>query len=348
MHSRSRSVLLAALLVASLAGAAVPVGGQTGPDASAACPFPVSETDATGTGVTIEERPERIVVLSPSAAQTVWELDADDRVVGAPVGPYTEYLAGIERKENVLNADEFSVNREAVVALDPDLVLAANVVPDDTVEGLRAADQTVFKFGFGTSFGFVAEKTDRTGRLIGSCAAAAEANERYWDRIEAVENGTDAREQPRVLHYSGGPAGHVAAGSGTFIDEIIATAGGVNVAAENGVEGYGQINEEAIVEWDPEVILVSDDGPGVPDSEAFASTFAVRNDQVVAVDGNDLSQPAPRISIALESVAAALEAADTADAASPPESDPEDAAGFGAGVAVIALASAALLAGGRR
>lgn len=349
---RLRSVLLAALVVASVGVAAVsaPVGAQSGPDASPTCSFPVSETDATDTTVTVTERPERIVVLQPSTAQTVWELGAADRVVGAPVGPYTEYLAGIGTREDVTNADEFSVNREAVVALEADVVLAANVVPDDTVSGLRAADQTVFVFGFGTSLSSVAEKTELTGRLIGSCGAATDANAQYRDRIEAVENATEGRESPRVLHYSGGPAGHVVAGSGTFIDEIITTAGGTNVAAENGIEGYGQISDEAVVEWDPEVILVSEDGSGVPDSEAFASTFAVRNDQVVAVDGNYLSQPGPRVVIAIEELAAALEAAETegGDTAAGSESDPEDAPGFGAAAALIALAAGVLLAERRR
>ena len=337
MSLKIRSVSVATLLVVSLLIAVAPVGAQSGSHGSPECSFPVSETDATGRNVTVEERPERIVVLQASAAQTVWELDATDRVVGAPVVSYTEYLDGIEDKTNVLNADEFSVNREAVVELEADLVLAPNVVPDDTVASLREAEQTVFKFGFGTSLGFVAEKTELTGRLIGSCSEAAETNAAYYDRIEAVENGTDDYEAPRVLHYSDG----FTAGANTFIDEIITTAGGTNVAAENGVEGYGELNEEALVEWDPEVIVIADDGPGIPDSEAFDSTFAVRNDQVVALDGNYLSQPGPRIVIALEELAAALEAAETAE---PTEDQTDDTPGFGIGVASIALLSAALLA----
>ncbi len=338
MRFQIRTVLLAALIVGALVGLAAPVGAETPSEDVPECSFPVSETDATDTTVTIEERPERIVVLQPSAAQTVWELDAADRVVGAPVVTYTEYLEGIDGKANVLNADEFSVNQEAVVELEADLVLAPNIVPDDTVSSLREADQTVFKFGFGTSLEFVAEKTERTGRLIGSCAEAAETNEQYWDRIDAVRDGTDEYGSPEVLYYTDG----FGAGSGTFIDEIITTAGGVNVAAENGIEGYGEINEEALVEWDPDVILLSDDGPGIPDSEAFDSTFAARNDQVAAVNGNYISQPAPRIALALEEVAAVLAEAETAEKST--DEAVEDQAGFGVVVASIALLSTALLA----
>ncbi len=361
MRIQIRTALIAVLLVVSLVGVVTPIGAQTGAEDPAQCMFPFSETDATGTNVTIEERPERIVVLQPSAAQTVWELDADDRVVGAPVVTYTEYLDGIEEKTNVLNADEFSVNQEAVVELEADIVLAPNVVPDDTVESLREADQTVFKFDFGTSLEFVAAKTELTGQLIGSCAEAETVNDEYWDRIETVKAEAESYDSPNVLYYTDG----FAAGSGTFIGEILTTAGGVNVAAENGIDGYGEVNEEALIEWNPDVIVVSDDGPGIPDSAAFESTFAVQNDQVAVVNGNYLSQPAPRVAIALEEVAAALADAETAESSQPAETDDsnestesadptdsaepttegtEDTPGFGVGVALIALLSAALLA----
>jgi len=327
MRSRTLVSVVSVFLIFSLVGAAVPVGAESGTSDHTECSFPITETDATGEAVTVDERPDQIVVLQASAAQTAWELDAQDRVVGAPSTPYTAYLDGIEEKENVVNVDEFTVNREAVVELEADLILAPNVIPDETVEQLREeADQTVFKFEFGTSLEFVAEKTELTGQLIGSCAEAAETNDEYWDRIETVREGTDAYEAPRVLHYTDG----FTAGSGTFIDEIITTAGGVNVAAENGIEGYGELNEEALVEWNPEVIVVSDDGPGVPETAAFESTFAVENDQIAVVNGNYLSQPAPRIAIALEEVAAALATAErdteTEPAAAEDEVETEPAA----------------------
>ena len=352
MTRRYTVVFLAALLVATLSAAAAPAAGATAQDAQD-CSFPATVTDATGTNVTIDERPDRIVTLQPSAAQTVWELGAQDRVVGAPVGPYTDYLEGIDGKTNVLNDDGFSVNQEAVVELDADIVLAPNIVPDETVASLREANQTVYKFGFGNSLQFVADKTELTGQLIGSCEAAETTNEEYWNRIDSVRNGTDAYESPRVLHFTD----NFTAGSGTFISELITTAGGVNVAAENGVEGYGQINDEALVEWNPEVIIVADDEGRVPNTAAYESTFAVQNDQVVAINGNYLSQPAPRIAIALESIAEALAEAELESDATPTataaDSEPSttetdstdgDGAGFGALVALVALLGAALLA----
>ncbi|WP_181692962.1 PGF-CTERM-anchored ABC transporter substrate-binding protein [Natronomonas sp. LN261] len=352
MRHRLSVPLLAVLLTSSLL-AGIPIATAQG--ATSACSFPVSETDATGASVTVADRPERIVVLQPSAAQTVWELGAADRVVGAPVGPYTDFLEEIERKENVLNLDEFAVNQEAVVQLDADIVLAPSIVPEETVLSLREADQTVFKFGFGTSLESVADKTELTGRLIGTCAEAEETNRAYRSRIESVRSGTDPDHTPRALYYTDG----FAAGSGTFIDEILTTAGAANVAADNGVEGYGEVNEEALVEWNPEVIVVPDERAGLPETPAFESTFAVRNDQIAVVNGNYVSQPAPRVALAVEDVAEAVadaererEAAAAPDAGadgdvetdvdadetdgSPPEAA-DGQSGFGIGIALVAV-----------
>jgi iron complex transport system substrate-binding protein len=364
MRSRIVVTLIAALLVVSLVAAVTPaVAAGHGTAAAVECSFPFEETDATGETVTVDDRPERIVVLQPSAAQTVWELNASDRVVGAPDNQYTDYLDGIEDTESVLNADQFSVNQEAVVELDADLVLAPNIVSDDTVDSLREANQTVFKFGFGTSLEFIADKTARTGQLIGSCAEAEATNDQYWEAIETVRNGTEAYDSPRVLHYSGGLDGGAAtAGSGTFIDELITTAGGTNVAAENGVEGYGELNDEAIVQWNPDVIMVPDEQGELPETPALESTFAVENDQVIGVNGNYLSQPAPRVVIALRTLAEAFADADiagqegetpttdgtdeSADADGTDDTDsegmtetPEDQSGFGVAVAIVSLVS---------
>jgi iron complex transport system substrate-binding protein len=341
MNRRYSAVFTVTLLVIALSAVAIPAAGGT-TQAGADCSFPFSAEDATGTNVTVEERPDSIVALQPSAAQTLWELEAQDRVVGAPVGQYTDYLEGIDSKTNVLNADEFSVKQEAVVELDADIVLAPNVVPDETVQSLRGANQTVYKFGFGNSLQFVADKTERTGRLIGSCDAAETTNDEYWNRIDSVHNGTNNYEPPRVLHFTD----NFTAGSKTFIGELITTAGGVNVAAENGIEGYGEINDEALVEWNPEVIVVADDEGAVPNTAAYESTFAVQNDQIIVVNGNYLSQPAPRIAIALETIAEGFSTAELASEGTATATEPTDGdgTGFGTAVAVIALLAVAPLA----
>ena len=283
-----RDVSAIVALVVVLATIAVPAGAAA-VTTQEGCSFPVTETDATGTEVTVDVEPERVVTLSPSAAQTMWEIGAKEKVVG--VNQYASYLEGADERANVSGSGQNFVNAEKVVDLEPDLVLAPDVIPDDTVATLREAGLTVYNFGPSETVEDVIEKTELTGRLVGECDGASETVAHMEERISTVEETIEGQDSPRVLYVFFG----YTAGDGTFIDEIITTAGGTNVAAEAGIEGYQQISEETVVEQDPEWIMLNSDGPTVPQSAAYNATTAVQQGQTIVADANYISQPGPRV-----------------------------------------------------
>ena len=322
MREPTRASVLALSTLVLLAAVPAGVGGvpAAGPSATshaggdamptdravqADCSFPTSATDATGTEVTVSEEPDRVVVLQASAAQVMWELGIEDRVVGMPVQPYTAYLDGSKEKTGVLNQDG-SVNRERVVALSPDLVVAPNVVPNETVASLRNAGLTVYKSGFPSSLGSITEKVSLYGRLVGECERARSVNEAFNTSVERIRENASQRYNPRVFYYFF----NFTAGEGTFTNEIIEAAGGRNVAAEAGVGGYRQINLELVAERDPEVVVVPSDS-AVPSGEPWNSTTAYRNDRVVRVDTNLIQQPAPRVVGPMRNLSAAFTAVGT-------------------------------------
>jgi iron complex transport system substrate-binding protein len=285
---RTNVSTIAVVVAVVLAAVATPVGvvaGTTQQD----CSFPVTETDATGTEVTVEAEPERIVTLGPSAAQTMWEIGAKGRVVG--VSQHASYLEGADERANVSGAGQNFVNAEKVVELEPDLVLAPDVVPDDAVAKLRESGLTVYKFDFAATIEDVYAKTELAGQLVGACEGASETVAGMDDRIGTVEEAVEGQDSPRVLYVFFG----YTAGEGTFVHEIITAAGGTNVAAEAGISGYQQLSEETVVEQDPEWLVLNSDAPAVPQSDAYNSTTAVEEGQTVVVDANYVSQPAPRI-----------------------------------------------------
>jgi iron complex transport system substrate-binding protein len=263
--------------------------GAVGSLAQTTCEFPVTVTDATGTEVRVDDRPERIVSLSPSAAQTLWEIGADSQVVG--VTQYATYLEGADSRTNVSGAGQTLISTEEVVGTSPDLVLAPNVVPDETVTALRDAGLTVYKAEYAGSLGDVVEKTRLYGQLTGNCEAADVTADRMESELATVETAVEGQDRPRALYTFFG----FTAGEGTFIDEIITTAGGTNVASEANITGYQQISPETVVAQDPEWIVLNSDGPQVPQNDAYNSTTAVQEGNVIVLDGNYLSQPAPRV-----------------------------------------------------
>jgi len=300
-----RAALLAAVVVGLVVGlVAAGAVGTVSPVAAASCAFPYTATDSTGTAVTVDSPPSRVVVLGGSAAQTMWDLGAADQVVGMPVQSYTAYLSGAENRTPVMNAGGYTVNVEAVVNLTPDLVLAPNIIPAETVATLRDAGLTVYRFEAARSIDDVAAKTRLTGRLTGNCAAAEATVSDMQRRLAVVHEAVAGEPAPRVVYPLGG--GYVA-GRGTFLDAILATAGGDNVADRANITGYQAISPEVLVEQDPQWIVRSSD---LPRDEirgpAWNGTTAVRTGQVVVVDGNLANQPAPRIVEPIETIAKAL------------------------------------------
>ncbi|WP_255196565.1 PGF-CTERM-anchored ABC transporter substrate-binding protein [Halorarius litoreus] len=281
------SVVFATLVVLA---ALAPVGVAAAPAAQTAdCSFPLTVTDASGTEMTLEERPGRVTTLNPSAAQTMWELDAQAQVVGRTT--FAAYLDGADAKTNVSKSGGFGVSVEKVIGTEPDLVLAPNTTSAETVTKLREAGLTVYLFSSARSIEDVAAKTTTIGRLTGNCEAAARTNAWMNANVEAAREATADRDRPGVMYPLGG--GYVAGGE-TFITAMIDISGGTNVLAAENVTGYPQLNDETVLELAPEVIITTDANRYLVGQEPYASTPAGENNRTVDVDVNYLNQPAPR------------------------------------------------------
>ncbi|MEW5718184.1 MAG: ABC transporter substrate-binding protein, partial [Chloroflexota bacterium] len=129
-------------------------------------------------------------------------------------------------------------------------------------------------------------------------------------RIDAVAaKVATAKTKPRVFYeidkslYTPGP--------GSFIDDLITKAGGLNIAAD-AKGAYTQLSPEAIIAKDPQVILLGDMNFGEsPESvkarPGWSNISAVKNGRIVPLtDENLVSRPGPRVVDGLEMIARAL------------------------------------------
>lgn len=249
------------------------------------CEYPIEVEDADGETVTVEERPDEIVVLGANVAQQLWDMGERDRVTGLPKFAGSAYLEDQEDKADV--SDEFgSPINEKVVGLEPDLVLAPSIIQD--VSGLREAGLTVYRSAAERSIEDVYADIERTGQLVGSFEAAAELVADMKGTVQAVEDATADEEPVSVLYWMGGG---FTAGDGTVEDDMISIAGGENIAA-GAVDFYGEISAEVIQDEDPEYVVI---GEGMPIPDELSDTTAVQEDQIVRVNTDYISQPGPRM-----------------------------------------------------
>ncbi|QDX41086.1 PGF-CTERM-anchored ABC transporter substrate-binding protein [Salarchaeum sp. JOR-1] len=315
MHRR----LVTVLMVALLATAGVPALGGTvaaQDDAgTATCSYPFTATDATGTEVTVSDEPERVVVVGASGTQTMWEIGAQDKVVGIWKSPSTTYLDGAANVTGV--ATQFGyANVEEVLAQNPDLVLLANIQKNSTAEKLRQNGTTVFKFHAASSIQDVYEKTRLTGKLVGNCEGAEETVTWMQNQVQKVQAATANVEDESMLYPM---SASYSPGANTFITDIMRTAGAHNVVLDGDFGGgYVQLSGEFVVQQNPEWLLASYTPAlvnGTPSgtealesvaTDALKQTQAYQNGNIVVVNSNYLSQPAPRLVYPLLNITKAL------------------------------------------
>jgi iron complex transport system substrate-binding protein len=273
---------------------------DTSSTAAEHCTFPRTLRDASGTQIEVTEEPERVVTLGPASAQTMWEFDAQDKVVG--VTQFATYLEGATEKANVSGAGQARVSVERVVAQNPDVVLAENVTSPETVSKLRDTGVTVYYFNNSESIDDVYRKVAVTGQLVGECNAAVESVRSMKEEMAIVENATAGQEPKDFLYALFG----FTAGENTFINSGLTAAGGNNLAVdvvEFPPSGYAAINPETVANLSVDWIVYPGTPTAIPQNAAWNQTTAVQEGNVVAVDRNRISQPAPRVVLAVRTLA---------------------------------------------
>jgi iron complex transport system substrate-binding protein len=297
-------LILAVLLsVASACGAATapaPTSTQQPSATVLAAAFPTTVTDFQNRSVAVPKRPERIVSIGPSITEFLFALGAGPRVVG--VDDFSDEPVAAAQVEKV---GGIKVNFEKVVSLMPDLVLSVKF-SDGTIERLTGAGLQVLVVDPQTT-GDVARTAILLGRAVGSDGETMARD--IQKRVDDVRARTSAAPKPRVYHEidASDPTKIFTVGPGSYIDDLIAIAGGQNIAAR-ATSAYPQLSAEEVLRGDPEIIvLAAADYAAKPDQVAarsgWARVAAVKSNRVVTIAPSLINRPGPRVGEAAEAYA---------------------------------------------
>lgn len=313
-----RQMILLALVLAlssSLVGYQQGAVAQT-PSASQATPgpspvtqaeddtFPVSITRSDGVTLEIPERPERIVSLSAGGTELFFAIGAGDQLVAADM--FSDYP---EEANALPKVDSFQPDPEAILAHNPDLVLVTYDA-DEIVAALEQAGVPVLYLEVPESIDGLLEQARQFGKITGNREAAEELVADMEERIEAVTSKLADVEGPRVYHELDETFFTVAPDS--FVGDLYNLLNAQNIAA-GAPGGYPQLSAEAIIERNPEVIILptgeGEDGTTPEDVKArpgWDVIDAVKNDRIYQIDRDIVSRPGPRIIDGLEQLAKLL------------------------------------------
>lgn len=299
---KSRIVVLIWTLVALFI---VGCGGTAAPSATPAIEDspsyqPVTVTDSRGQIVTVTDRPTRIVSLSPAHTEILYALGAGDLVVARD--SFSDYPEEAKSKPAV--GDAFTLNLEALVSLEPDLVYATFEGPVADVERLGIR---VLYLEPAADIDGVLDNILLLGRIMDRQVQAKELVASIDARIGEVRRVIDDVEIGPRIYYEIDP-GLWTVGPDSFVGSALALLKAQNVA-EGATSPYPQLSSEVIVSRDPELVILGDSreylstGITIEDVGArpgWGGVTAVVEGRVYPFDDSLLSRPGPRIAEGIE------------------------------------------------
>jgi iron complex transport system substrate-binding protein len=269
---------------------------------------PALTKDANGTTIVIPKTaPQRIISLTPVDSEILGALHAESRVVG--VDFYTDYPADMAAKAKVTDVNS-APNIEQIIALKPDLVLSYGHDTNSSVSHadtqLMAAHITVYDLPALNLDGSITE-IQLIGQLIhdeSGASALASSMRSGISGVKARIAGAPKASVYMELYYGNGPT--YVFGGGSFGDELISDAGGVNIFhADTSGNGYPAVNNEAIIAADPQVIILTDgdSAASVAQRPGWSAIAAVKSGMIFSIDPNLTQRPGPRIIQGLNALA---------------------------------------------
>jgi iron complex transport system substrate-binding protein len=303
----TRPIAVALLLLA--AGCTHPAdktdAAETKPDA----PFPVTVQDDLGRNVTVARRPARIVSLAPAVTETVFAVGAGSQLVA--VTTTDSFPPEVKQLPAVGGFAPETISLETILAQKPDLILAGGRFQRPVVEAVTRLGITAVVID-PDSLTAIEEAIVMVGRLTGQETKAAAVVADFRRRREAVRRQAATippADRRRVLYVLWDEPLQTA-GPGTFVGQMIADAGGVDVFGDVAVR-YPSVSDEAVLARDPDLILAPDHG-GAPlrarlmQRPGWNHLTAVKAGNIVTVPEELLHRPGPRIIEGLERIAALL------------------------------------------
>ena len=273
-------------------------------------PAPIVLTDGLGRQVRLAAAARRVVSLAPSNTEILFAIGSGSQVVGRDeLSDYPDSVASIQSVGGSMG----NFSTEAIVALKPDLVLAAEINTPELVKTLEGLGLTVYYLSNPTTLDGMYANLEAVAKLTGHVDETSTLVQSLKARVAAVDTKLAAiSEKPAVFYEldATDASKPYTAGPGTFIDLLIQRAGGTNVASTL-KDQYPQVSLEELVVLNPDIIILSDSAYGeTPEKVAtrpgWGALAAVKNGRVYPFDYHLLSIPGPRLVDGLEQLAKLL------------------------------------------
>ena len=243
---------------------------------------------------------QRVVSLAPSATEMLYAMGWGDRVVG--VTKYCHYPAEARKKPQV--GSYLRPSLEAIAALKPDLIILDPTttkinLPGVAVAAIERRDLVAIE-----------RSISNIAKAMGDPTRSAALIERMRRDLQLIRTRNQGRPKRKAMFVVGRNPGQltgfVVVGRDSYLNELIALAGGENIFADAPIS-YPKISTEEILARQPDVIIDMGD---MADTDAVPAghlaqvralyrklpqVAAVKHGRVFAVASDIFVVPGPRV-----------------------------------------------------
>jgi len=244
-----------------------------------------------------DTRIPRYISLAPSTTEILFALGLDDQIVG--VSTFCNYPLKAKDKPKVGNFSQ--PNMEKIISLAPDVVFCTGLEQSPVIRQLRELKVKVCvsdPANMQELFVSIREIGSLTGK-IKEAESLISGMKQEIEKVQAKVKPVTLEKRPTVfVEYWFNPL--MSAGKGSFIDELVTLAGGVNIAGDMS-KPYSYFSPELVIKRNPQVIILaymvnSQDLLSLSQRLGWSDISAVKNNRVYNDINSDLLlRPSPRI-----------------------------------------------------
>ncbi len=194
----------------------------------------------------------RIISLAPSITEILFELGLDEEIAG--VTGFCDYPDEAELKEKVGSFSKPNIER--IIRLKPDIIFSTSLEQNPVVDKLKTLGyrvEVIYPQNMEELFSNIRD----IGSYTNTAKAAEDLLEQMKTRLvriqEKVKLITEQKRKRVFIEIWYEPITTV--GPGSFVDELVTLAGGVNIAYD-APRRYSRFSPELVIRRDPEVIIM--------------------------------------------------------------------------------------------
>ena len=253
----------------------------------------VTAIDALQRTVVLDQPAQRLVTLAPYLAELAFASGSGDLVVGTV--EYSDYPITAQRIPRIGNSN--LINYEAVIALQPDLVLVWQTGNGVDVMEKLVALQLPFYVSEPGELDDIANELVQIGQLTGRLTEGKRSADNFTTELENLRGQFQNRERISVF-YELWHEPMQTLNRNHIVSDVIQLCGGQNIfAAAKAIAPV--VGIEAILAANPQAIIVSGIGMEKPDWmstwQNWPTLQAVRKQHIYFVPADLLQRHTPRI-----------------------------------------------------